>query len=84
MLQSWVAEKMAEQRRQDLRQLSRPVRESGRTRAGAAEVASPLPRLSVVAAPDGGRPLSRPVGQHVGQWLIRAGTRLGGATAQAS
>ena len=83
MLQSWVAGKMAEQRRRDLRALSRPPRASKPARA-ALVAAPPAPRLAVVADPDKGRVLSRPVGQHVGQWLIRAGTRLGGETAQAS
>ena len=83
MLQSWVAEKMAEQRRRDLRALSRPSRQPESSRAALAAT-PPAPRLAVVADPDAGRALSRPVGQHVGQWLIRAGTRLGGEAAQAS
>lgn len=83
MLQTWVAEKMAEQRRRDLRALSRPSRQPEQARAAVMAV-PPAPRLAVVADPDGGRALSRPVGHHVGQWLIRAGTRLGGETAQAS
>jgi hypothetical protein len=88
MMQSWVVERMAEQRRRDLSALSQPGRG---VRAGRSlPTAVPQPRLqaqpvrSVQLVVAGARPVHHPLGQHVGSLLIRAGTRLGGASIRTS
>jgi hypothetical protein len=78
MMQPWIGERMTEEHRRDLTAISAWA---GRT------------PLSPTPAPEGGRsPLAasgteagvhgwhHPFGQHLGALLIRAGTRLGGAT----
>jgi hypothetical protein len=96
MMQSWSMERMAEQRRQDLNALSRRGREAsaGCSPQGAAlfmqvqpDEAEPTPAQPVRSAQlaaAGTRPARRPLGQHVGTLLIRAGTRLGGASMRTS
>jgi hypothetical protein len=87
MMQSWSVERMAEQHRQDLSTLS-PVGRGARARANkpgpvlSAVPAQPVRTAQLAAA--GTRPVRRPLGQHVGTLLIRAGTRLGGASMRTS
>jgi hypothetical protein len=97
MFQVWMAERMAEEHRRDLGGRARgasndPGGEAKALVDAAALAARADPaRATGVAlrvvrtrpAPDR-RSTRRPVGHQVGTWLIRAGTRLGGASMRPS
>jgi hypothetical protein len=74
MMDMWMAQRMAEERRRDLAR----VYDTGRARRVPTVTA-----VSEVTAPKA-TVLAHPVGPTVGAWLIRAGTRLGGASIRAS
>jgi hypothetical protein len=78
----WQEQRMMEERYKDLSALAGRTRRSPKDPV-LADMSVPAtevrPRLTAVE-PDSHRPL----GHVVGEWLIRAGTRLGGASIQAS
>ena len=84
MTQWWLVEQLAEQHRQDLarefRSHSRDLRRQ--EMEGTASLESV--RTAGTRAKDGARSDRPPVGHHLGNLLIRAGTRLGGASIRTS
>jgi hypothetical protein len=80
MVQPWAVERLTDDHVQQLQALRRRPAESSPERP------YPVP-ASLTPATSGVRPpRSRhlPLGSHVGTWLIRAGTRLGGASVRTS
>jgi hypothetical protein len=75
MMQPWLVERMAEEHRRDLTALVRPPVTSVTD-----VVLTPVGERAVLVAVPIGRSWRRPLGHQVGALLIRAGTRLGGAT----
>ena len=87
MMQPWAIERMTEDRRRELRGLRRPTGQRGAAEGPPTPSPTPTPSLVLMARPSPARSsrTRRPmVGSHIGAWLIRAGTRLGGATVRAS
>jgi hypothetical protein len=88
MMQSWAVERMAQERRRDLFELSRARQISTLDdSAVAAAIIQPAvtTHRSATGRPiAGGRTVRRHLGTHVGDLLIRAGTRLGGANMRTS
>jgi hypothetical protein len=76
MLQPWLVERMAQERRRDLTALARPTV----TSTTDVTLSPGHERAVTAAAVPVGRSWRRPLGHQVGALLIRAGTRLGGAT----
>ena len=85
-MDAWLEQRLVEDRTRELAAIARAGRRSRPDRAAVADmwlqlraVPEPTPRLAPVECDP-----RRPVTRVVGEWLIRAGTRLGGATMQAS
>jgi hypothetical protein len=77
-MQSWIVERMAEEHRRDLIAL---IRTESQSSFELGDQAPAAPRLLVAGPPAAGRMTQhRPIGRQVGALLIRAGTRLGGAS----
>jgi hypothetical protein len=86
MIQSLAVERTADAHRHDLVAAaeSRRVARRARRKPGAT-APGPATPLSATALPvTGGREVRRAPGSRVGNWLIQAGTRLGGATVSPS
>jgi hypothetical protein len=83
MLQNWIGTRLAEEHRRDL---TLPSRTDDRWGDDAYHLAAPAAPLRI----HGAQPVAvghmerRPIGHQVGTLLIRAGTRLGGATVRTS
>lgn len=83
MMQSWITERMAEEHRRNLTAL---VRVESLRSVELGDDGPTAPRLFLASRPAVGhrmaqhRPVGRPIGRQVGALLIRAGTRLGGAS----
>jgi hypothetical protein len=81
MLQNWIGTRLAEEHRRDL---TLPSRTDDRWDDDAYHLAAPL-RIHGARPPVAvGHLERRPIGHQVGTLLIRAGTRLGGATVRTS
>ncbi|HEY3842352.1 MAG TPA: hypothetical protein VGL48_03805 [Acidimicrobiales bacterium] len=81
MSQWWMMEQLAEQHRQDLaREFRAHSRDSGPHEMEDADSHG----AGRAAGRDHARPERPPVGHHLGNLLIRAGTRLGGASIRTS
>ena len=79
MMQSWMGERMALEHRRDLVTLIRAENRSARDQGDdLALTAAERPMQSRSTA--GRRVAHRPIGRQIGALLIRAGTRLGGAS----
>jgi hypothetical protein len=76
MMQPWLVERMAQEHRRDLAELARPTVTSVPDGA----LSPGLERAVTAAAVPVGHSRRHPLGHQVGALLIRAGTRLGGAT----
>jgi hypothetical protein len=84
MLQNWIGTRLAEEHRRDL---TPPRRTDTRWGDGAYHLAAPATPLRIhrtEATTPVGHMERRPIGHQVGTLLIRAGTRLGGATIRTS
>ena len=80
MMNGWMVQEIAEERRRDLAAqygTSRARRVPAMTAAEVAALAEVVPAKRASA-------LTHPVGPTIGAWLIRAGTRLGGASMRTS
>jgi hypothetical protein len=78
MMQPWIGERMTEEHRRDLTAIGPSA-----GRPGMPAAPPPVDGHQPLAASsaDAGDPAwHRPFGHHIGTLLIRAGTRLGGAT----
>jgi hypothetical protein len=85
MMQSWEMERMASQHQRNLRALSGAPQNSRRGGITAAAATRPTTLRSATGLPvTGGRAVRRAVAGHVGDWLIRAGTRLEGGSIRTS
>jgi hypothetical protein len=82
MMQSWIGERMAEEHRRALTLIRAEDRSS--LRSGEPMAAAPRQILHTAVAADGSRAQHRPIGRQLGALLIRAGTRLGGASVSPS
>ena len=80
MVQPWAVEQMTDDHVRQLQSLRRRPTEYRSERP------NPIPVSSMPSASGGPsvRIHRRPMGSHVGSWLIRAGTRLGGASVRTS
>jgi hypothetical protein len=85
-MNGWMAQQLMEARQKDLLATAQRSHRAAE-RHVVADLSLPLaaiaqqPELQSVQA---ARPHHRPAGKLIGEWLIRAGTRLGGASMQAS
>jgi hypothetical protein len=84
MMHSWIGERMADEHRRDLTASTRPEMrgDSYRTDLTVADI----DRIDAIVShrgPDGHAP-RRAIGPQVGTFLIRMGTRLGGASMRTS
>jgi hypothetical protein len=88
MTQWWVVEQLAEQRRRELAKSFRPKGARRNHRKGEASAMVTDDRAAANSttgrAHSGTAPARWPVGHYVGNWLIRAGTRLGGSSLRTS
>jgi hypothetical protein len=84
MLQNWMGTRLAEEHRRDLTPPSRTDARWGDEAYHLAASATPLRIHRAEAAGSVGHMERRPIGHQVGTLLIRAGTRLGGATIRTS
>ncbi|HVA09062.1 MAG TPA: hypothetical protein VNG12_20190 [Acidimicrobiales bacterium] len=86
MMPWWTASALADQRRRSLAEEMRAQRVRAEGRVGSAATSNDLKvrGLAAPAEPNSGASDGHAVSRHVGNWLIRAGTRLGGATMQTS
>ena len=87
MMQSWAVERMAQEHRRDLVVQSQAGRKSAALPAEVLsdEVLMLSTQRSATGLPfAGGRTVRRHLGSHVGDLLIRAGTRLGGGNLRTS
>lgn len=86
-MNTWVAQQMAEQHNRDLSALVQRSRSRSRSRSSTAvrpmleQSGAPMRSVSSTST---GAPTRRPVVPLFGNWLIKAGTRLGGATIRTS
>jgi hypothetical protein len=83
MMQSWMGERMAEEHRRALTTLIRAENRPS-IRSGEQVAAAPKLILQTRSAADDCPAPHRPFGRQLGALLIRAGTRLGGATVSPS
>jgi hypothetical protein len=79
MMQPWLVERMAREHRRDLTALARPIVPAVTSVTDVTLAHGPARPVTAAALPVG-RSWRRPLGHQVGALLIRAGTRLGGAT----
>lgn len=80
MMQSWMGERMTQEHRRDLATL---VRTANSPSSGLGDDLAPTAAMQQPAqrrVTTGGRAAHRPIGRQIGALLIRAGTRLGGAS----
>jgi hypothetical protein len=88
MLQVWLGERMGEEHRRDLLARTGPRKSDGAGGQPAAPYSRVTGEASLRVVPPrivpGGRTARRPIGHQVGALLIRAGTRLGGASMRTS
>jgi hypothetical protein len=79
MMQPWIGERMTQEHRRDL---ATPIRADNRSSRGAGDDLAPTAakRQALSRSTVGHRVTHRPIGRHIGGLLIRAGTRLGGAS----
>ncbi len=83
MTQWWMVEQLAEQHRQDLTREFRSHSKKPRRQEMKATASLEVVQAGT-GAKESARPERPPVGHHLGNWLIRAGTRLGGASIRTS
>jgi hypothetical protein len=84
MMQSWEMERMASQHQRNLRALSGAPQNARRGGITAAATRPTALRSTTGLPVTGGRAVRRAVAGHVGDWLIRAGTRLEGRSIRTS
>ena len=82
MMQSWMGERMTQEHQRDLATLIQTEHRSSGNRDDVAPTAASRPGQSRSTA--GRRVARRPIGRLIGALLIRAGTRLGGASIRPS
>jgi hypothetical protein len=87
-MNGWMVQKLMEERQRDLMARSRRTRRPTRP-VVMADMSLPPATSAITSAtkprPTAPRPEAhRPTSKVIGEWLIRAGTRLGGASVQAS
>ncbi len=87
-MMQWGVQEMARQRHRDLVEQARGARNPAAGRSAEAAtlrvVKPPVTGHAASAVPARGRRPVRPLGHHLGALLIRAGTRLGGASVRTS